>query len=253
MPVSLVTGASSGIGAAIARELARRGHDLVLVARDPGQLAHVADATGARCELLPADLTDPAGCAAVEARLGAAPGIDVCVNNAGVGSYGPFHTQPVDDEDRQVRLNVLAVVRLSHAAARAMAARGGGAILNVSSLASFQPIPDNATYAATKAFVTSFGQALHEELRPLGVRVTTLCPGYTRTDFHRRARVELDSVPAFLWQDADAVARAGIDALERGRALCVPGAANKALAALASAAPGVVTRKAARVLNGRHG
>lgn len=253
MPVALVTGASSGIGAAIARELARRGFDLVLVARDRARLEAVASGTGATCEVLAADLTEPEGCAAFEARLGAEPVIDVCVNNAGIGTYGPFHEGDLAAEDRQVRLNVLALVRLSHATARAMAARGRGAILNVSSLASFQPIPENATYAATKAFVTSFTQALHEELRPYGVRVTVLCPGYTHTEFHARAGADMSAVPGPLWQDADEVARAGIDALERGRAVCVPGALNRVTAALASVAPRAVTRKAARVVNGRHG
>lgn len=253
MPVALVTGASSGIGAAFARELARRGFDLVLVARDRARLEAVASGTGATCEVLPADLARPVGCAAVEARLGADPIVDVCVNNAGIGTYGPFHAGDLATEDRQVRLNVLAVVRLSHAAARAMAARGRGAILNVSSLASFQPIPENATYAATKAFVTSFTQALHEELRPYGIRVTVLCPGYTHTEFHARAGADMSAVPGPLWQDADEVARAGLDALERGRAVCVPGALNRVASALASVAPRALTRKAARAVNGRHG
>ena len=124
------------------------------------------------------------------------------VNNAGFGTFGPFHTLDVDTETREIQLNVLALVRLTHAAAAAMVARGRGGILNVSSLAGFQPGPLNATYSATKAFVTSFTEAVHEELHGTGVSVTVLCPGFTHTEFQERADAPAGDVPGFMWQDA---------------------------------------------------
>lgn len=251
MPRALVTGASAGIGEAFARELAARGHALVLVARDDARLGRLAATLPADCEVLPADLADGDALARVEARLGAEPPVDLLVNNAGVGTYGRFVDLDVDGEEHEVRVNALAVVRLAHAAARSMTARGSGAIVNVSSLSGYQPIPGNATYAATKAFVTSFGEALHAELRPLGVRVTTVCPGYTHTEFHARAGVDPRRVPELLWQDPEAVARAALDALERGRAVCVPGVLNRAAAVLSPRAPRILSRKVAHRLNGR--
>jgi len=183
-PVALVTGASAGIGEQLARQLAQRGHDLVLVARDRERLEALAKDVeaefGAQCEVLSADLTVPAELATVEAR---ARDVDVLVNNAGFGSFGRFDQLDIDVESREINLNVLALVRLTHAAAGGMTQRGHGGILNVSSLAGHQPGPLNATYSATKAFVTSFTQAVHEELKGTGVAVTALCPGFTHTEF----------------------------------------------------------------------
>jgi short-subunit dehydrogenase len=249
-PVALVTGASSGIGQSFARLLARGGHDLVLVARDTARLEALAkelDAQhGASSEVIGADLTVAEQCATVEARLRSEPKVDILVNNAGFGTFGPFAELPVDAEEREIRLNVLALMRLSHAAASAMSARGEGGILNVSSVAGAQPVPGNTTYAATKAFVTSFTEALHEELRPKGVRVTVLMPGFTRTEFQERANFTGESrVPGFMWQGPDEVAQAGLDALERNRAAVVPGALNKVAAAFSNATPHAVTRRIA--------
>jgi uncharacterized protein len=248
--VALVTGASSGIGQSFARQLARDGHDLVLVARDTSRLDALAKELdgqyGARSEVLAGDLTEPEFCRVVEARLRAEPVIDVLVNNAGFGTFGRFHELPVDEEEREVRLNVVAVMRLAHAAAQAMTLRGSGGILNVSSVASSQPVPGNATYAATKAFVTSFSEALHEELKPRGVRVTVLMPGFTRTEFQERANFTGESrVPGFAWQGPDEVAEAGLKALGKGRATVVPGALNKVTAAFSNATPHAVTRRVA--------
>jgi short-subunit dehydrogenase len=249
-PTALVTGASSGIGEAFARLLAERGHDLVLVARDESRLDALAkelrDAHGAGADVLPADLTAPAQLDTVEDRCrdGAAP-IDVLVNNAGFGTFGAFHTLDVDGEVREVQLNVTALVRLTHAAAGAMVSRGSGGILNVSSLAGYQPGPMNATYAATKAFVTSFTEAVHEELVGTGVSVTVLCPGFTRTGFQETASVPASRVPGFMWQEADEVARAGLDALAKNRAVAVPGPLNKTLSAFTQLTPRPITRRMA--------
>ena len=249
-PTALVTGASSGIGEAFARRLAEGGHDVVLVARDEGRLEALAkelgDAYGAALEVLPADLTVPDQLHAIEDRCrdDAAP-IDVVVNNAGFATFGAFHTLDVDAEAREIQLNVTALVRLTHAAAGAMVARGSGGILNVSSLAGYQSGPLNATYAATKAFVTSFTEALHEELAGTGVAVTVLCPGFTRTGFQEKASVPATSVPGFMWQEADEVARAGLDGLAKNRAVVVPGPLNKTLSTFTQLTPRPITRRMA--------
>jgi short-subunit dehydrogenase len=243
-PVALVTGASAGIGEQLARQLAQRGHDLVLVARDRSRLETLAKdieaECGANCEVLGADLTVPAELATVEAR---ARDVDVLVNNAGFGSFGRFDELDIEVESREVNLNVLALVRLTHAAAGGMTQRGRGGILNVSSLAGHQPGPMNATYSASKAFVTSFTQAVHEELKGTGVAVTALCPGFTHTEFQERAGAPANDVPGFMWQEAPEVARAGLDGLAHNRAIAVPGAINKTLGVFSDVAPTALTRR----------
>ena len=253
---ALVTGASSGIGRALAVEVARDGGDVVLVARRRGELEEVADevrSLGREAEVLVADLTDAADLERVAERLAddAAP-VDLLVNNAGYGSFGDFADLDLDGQLGQVRLNVLALVRLSHTAAAVLRRRGDGAVLQVGSLAGFQPLPGNAVYAATKAFVSSFSQALHEELRGQGVRVTVLAPGFTRTEFQERAGVEglAARLPAVVWDDAATVARAGLDGVAAGRAVVVPGLKNRLGAVLLRASPDVVGRRLA-VLAGR--
>lgn len=247
-PIALVTGASSGIGDALARLLAERGYDLVLVARDAGRLEALAKelegAFGATAQVLPADLTDAAQLVVVEDRCHdrSAP-IEVLVNNAGFGTFGPMHTLDIDAEVREIQLNVVALVRLTHAAASEMVPRGAGGILNVSSLAGFQPGPMNATYGATKAFVTSFTEAVHEELKGTGVAVTVLCPGFTRTGFQESANVPANGLPGFMWQEADDVARAGLDALAKNQAIAIPGGINKVLGAFSSVTPHAVSRR----------
>ncbi len=195
-PVALVTGASAGIGEEFARQVAARGHDLVLVARDRARLEalakELADVHGANAVVFPADLTDPQQLAEVEAR---ARTVDMLVNNAGFGTFGTFHELDLEAEVREVQLNVVALIRLTHAAAGPMAARGNGSILNVSSLAGFQAAPMNATYSATKAFVTSFTEAVHEEMKGKGVSVSVLCPGFTRTEFQERAERARERCP----------------------------------------------------------
>jgi short-subunit dehydrogenase len=245
-PVALVTGASAGIGEQFARILAERGNDLVLVARDGARLDALAKELEARhtrrCEVLAADLTDANALATVEARTAT---VDVLVNNAGFGTFGNFHELDVEGEDRQIRLNVLALVRLTHAAAKGMAERGHGAILNVASLAGYQPTPNDATYAATKAFVLSFTQAIHEELRDRGVSVSVLAPGFTRTEFQARADFDPSAVPSFLWQEAEPVARAGLDGLAKNKAVIVPGAMNRFAAGMSDVAPQSLSRRVA--------
>ncbi len=236
---ALVTGASSGIGAAFASRLARQGYDLILVARDEARLqAHAEEFRRdhkIEVQVLPADLTKPSECARVEKV--AAAGIDLLVNNAGFGTFGSFWRLALEREEEQIRLNVVALVRLTHVALGPMVERNQGAIINVSSLASFQPMPYNATYGATKAYVTSFTEALAEELRGTGVKVQALCPGFTRTEFQQRAGLRISNLPAFLWMTADEVVDASLAALRRGQVVVVPGAPYKALAFLSGLTP----------------
>ena len=253
-PVALITGASAGIGEEFARQLSARGNDVVLVARDRARLETLAkeiEAAGnGRAEVLAADLTDAAQLATVEAR---ARTVDILVNNAGFGSFGPLHTLDVDVETREINLNVIALVRLTHAAAQGMAERGRGGILNVSSLAGFQPAPTNATYSATKAFVTSFTEAVHEELKSAGVSVTVLCPGFTHTEFQERASAPATGVPGFMWQNAPEVAKAGLDGLEKNRAVVIPGPVNKVLGNFSAVTPHAISRRLAGAITKRAG
>ena len=249
-PIALVTGASSGIGTAFARRLAADGHDLVLVARDEARLKTLADelhtAHAAESEVLSADLTDADSLATVEARL-ANPGspVEILVNNAGYGTFGTFAELPLAGEDGLIRLNILALVRLTHAALEPMLNRRRGAIINVSSVAGFQPGPYEASYAASKAFVTSFTEAVHEEVRTRGVQVMVVCPGFTRTEFQDRAGVDTENVPGALWMDAEQVVDVALRDLRKGSAITVAGAVNKFSAFAVRLAPRVVIRRVA--------
>jgi short-subunit dehydrogenase len=244
-PVALVTGASSGIGRSIAVALAADGSDLVVVARRRDRLEELAAELerthGVKVEVLVADMSDPEQLALVEDRLRA--GVDLLVNNAGVGGQGPFAEIPLERQDRQIRLNVLAPVRLSHAALEHMLARGRGGILNVSSIAGLQPMPYVATYAATKAYLSSFSNALHEEVRGHGVSVTNLLPGFTTTEFHGVANINRSIVPRFAWMKAENVARAGLRAVAQGRAQCVPGLGYRILSGVSAMTPWSLSRR----------
>lgn len=223
-----MTGASSGIGDALARRLAAEGTDLVVVARDVVRLealaAELEEAHGVEVEVLGADLGAPVSRHAVEQRL-ADPGrpVDLLVNNAGFGTNGSFHELPVDREEQEVQVNVLALMRLTSAALGPMVARGCGHVLNIASIGGLYPIPGSATYGATKAFVCSFGDAVHEELRGTGVVVTTSLPGFTRTEFQERSDWSgQESLPSFAWLTADEVARDSLAGAWAGRARVVP-------------------------------
>jgi uncharacterized protein len=255
-PVALVTGASSGIGYAFALALADRGHDLVLVARDTARLEALAkelgDAYGASAEVLSADLSDPAALATVEARVAdPARPVDLVVNNAGFGTVGSFAELPIEREQQEIQLNVVALVRLTHAALGAQVERGHGGVINVASIAGYQPTPGNATYGATKAFVSSFSQAVHEELKGTGVKCMVLSPGFTRTEFQVRGGFDSSEVPGFLWQDAATVVQYGLRAYDKGRAVCVPGPLNAATAGFTAVTPHSITRRIAGVVVSR--
>lgn len=227
---ALVTGASAGIGQEIAHQLALSGTDLVLVARDRERLARQANSYieryGVKVEVLAADLLDPSQLLCVEERLrNSANAIDLLVNNAGFGTNGKFHELPVGGEQREITLNVVALVRLTHAALEQMTPRKRGTILNMSSISGLLPGPRMATYAATKAYVTSFSESIHEELRGTGVSVTVAHPGFTRTEFQQRAGMQdkVDGVPSLLWMSAGEVARQSLLSAQRGQVFSAPG------------------------------
>jgi short-subunit dehydrogenase len=245
--LAIVTGASAGIGEAFAERLARGAYDLVLVARRRERLDALAERLarthGRRVEVLAADLTAADGVRRVEQRIAAEPALELVVNNAGFGTSGPFTDLDRDAEEEEVRLNVIALQRLTHAAVAAMKPRGHGCVINVSSLAGFQPGPFNATYAATKAFVNSFTQAVSEELRGSGVRLQLLCPGFTRTEFQEVAGVRTEDVPGFAWMAPEAVVDASLEALRKGELLVIPGGGNKVMGAVIRALPSSVARR----------
>lgn len=247
-----VTGASAGIGEAFAERLAREGWDLRIVARSGGRLQALAKRLrkehGIRVQVLPADLTDPVALRALEQRLARDVHLELLVNDAGMGDFGAFAKRNREVEDAEIRLNVLAVVRLTHAALRGMFRRGRGAVINVSSTAAFQPCPYFATYGATKAFLNSFTEALHEELRGSELRVQALCPGLTHTEIFERAGAEVSGLPSFLWMEPEAVVAESLSALERGTVICVPGLGNRALTSLSRLVPHDVSRRVAGIL-----
>jgi uncharacterized protein len=242
---ALVTGASSGIGESMVRLLGEAGVPTVVVARRTDRLQELAQRY-AGIEVLSADLGTHEGLAAVAARVESVTSpIDLVVNNAGFGTSGDFHTIDPDRLDQEIQLNIAALTRLSRAALGVMVPRGGGHLLNVSSVASFQPAPKLAVYAATKAYVTSLTESLHEEVRGTGVKVTALCPGLTRTEFQSVSNTEHYSTnyPGFAWLDADDVARAGLEDVAKGKAMSVPGVIYKGLAGATGVMPRGITRR----------
>lgn len=224
MSVALVTGATSGIGRAFADELRRRGWDLVLVARDGERLAATATELGA--ETLVADLSTPEGCAAVVGRL---DGVDLLVNAAGCGTTHRFPDEDLAAERAMLDLNVTATLLLSHAAARRR--------VGVVTIASTAAVWSTGTYAASKAWVLAATRGLADAVRPAGVRVTAVVPGFTRTEFHARSGTDAGGVRPWLWLTPEQVAREGLDAWEAGRSVCVPGRAYRVLVPLARTLP----------------
>jgi len=228
---ALVTGASSGIGKCFARALAARRHNLVLVARSKDKLetlaAELRAAHGVEAEPLPFDLSDPPAPARLVAALREHDReVDLLVNNAGFGARGEFWKLPLDRQLEMLRLNAGALTELTYLLAGPMIARRSGAIINVSSTVGFQPVPWTTVYAATKAFVTNFSLGLGEELKPYGVRVVTLCPGGTQTNFFEASRYGQRTMPGGL-QPPEEVVELALKTLERGGGLAVPRLLNK--------------------------
>jgi uncharacterized protein len=225
---ALVTGASSGIGVAIAEELARRGHALTLVARRADRLRDMADRIGSehgvRVEWIAADLADASDRDRLPGEVAARRQVvDLLVNNAGIGTNGPFHELPPAGEVQMVRLNVEAMVALCCAFVPGMVERGSGGVLNVASVSGFMPVPQQVTYSASKAFVLTFTEALTVDLHGTGVTATALCPGPVKTEF---AGI-IEGMPSAYFVEPAQVAREAIDGLEQGHRTVIPGVLNK--------------------------
>lgn len=249
MTVALVTGATAGIGREFARQLAARGHDLVLVARDVERLertrAELATAYGVAVEVVPADLADRQALQRVADRV-ADPGrpIEVLVNNAGFGLRSGFLENDVAEEERTLDVLCRAVLVLSHAAGRSMRERGSGTIVNVSSVAGWLA---SGSYAAAKSWVTVFSESLSGSLAGSGVRVTVLCPGFTRTEFHDRAGISAGGFPGFMWLDAPRLVSDCLADVDKGKVVSTPGAVYKAVRVLTRVAPRRLLRERAVV------
>lgn len=252
-PTALITGPASGIGEAFARRLATDGYDLVLVARDTVKLQALAHSVGERhhsaAEVLTADLSRSDDRAVVEDRLRS--GVQLLVNNAGFATSGEFWTTDAAQLQRQLDVNVTAVMQLTRAALPSMVAAGSGAVVNVASVAGLVP-GRGSTYSASKAWVVSLSEGLSVGLHGTGVQVQALCPGFVRTEFHARAGLDIAATSDRLWLTADDVVTACLADLQRGKVISVPGRQYKAIVGLTHLVPRSAARWAAnRVGSGR--
>jgi short-subunit dehydrogenase len=257
MPTALITGPTSGIGRGFAEEFARKGFDLVLVARDEPRLealaAEFATAYGVACEVLPADLTIRADVDRVAERLtDAQRPVGALVNNAGFGLNRSFLAASVDDEQRMVDVLVTAVMRLTRAVVPGMVERRTGMVINISSVASWIT---GGTYSAAKAWVTVFSESLAQELDGTGVRVTAVCPGFVHTEFHERAGIDMSSMPEWMWLDVPAVVDQAMRDVARSRPVSVAGPQYKVFSAFLRHGPRSLARlaTASRQRNPRFG
>ncbi|MER6015403.1 SDR family NAD(P)-dependent oxidoreductase [Streptomyces bluensis] len=239
MTTALITGSTAGIGAAFARRLAADGHNLVLVARDTKRLREQAtelhDRHGIEAEVLTADLATDDGIESVERRLADRRNpVDLLINNAGFGTKGLYLDVPMADELTMLKVHCEAVLRLTSAAAEGMRERGRGGVVNVASVAAFVP---RGTYSASKAWVVQFTQGAARDLAGSGVRLMALAPGFVRTEFHERAGLGTDSVPGWMWLDADKLVTAALADLARGKSLSIPDPRYKVLMGVAKVLP----------------
>lgn len=255
MPTALITGASVGIGYELAKQFARAGRDLILVARNEAKLQEVAaemKTLGApSAEVMVADLSQASAAADLVSRLGDRP-VDELINNAGFGAVGPFTEIDRARQLEMIQVNITALVDLTHLLLPQMIARKTGGILNVASTAGFQPGPFMAIYYATKAFVLSFSEAIGEELKSTGVRVSALCPGPTHSEFRQRAKMEESGVFKTSYipvASAEDVAIAGFKGFARGKRVIVPGLVNKLGVATVRMTPRKLAAKVAAKIN----
>ena len=246
MSTAVVTGSTSGIGAAFADRLAARGYDLVLVARNRERLdvqaAELADRYGTQVEVISADLGDRLELSRVEERLlDADRPVSLLINNAGLGTARKFLDDDIETEQYQIDVVVVAVLRLTHAAVRAMAGRGFGGVVNISSIGSYAA---GGTYSAAKAWVRIFSESIAHELHGTGVRVVAVCPGFVHTNFHAAGGMDVSSIPDWMWLSPDQVVDDAFAALRLGRDVSVPTARYRIIRAVAGHAP----RRAVRAL-----
>jgi short-subunit dehydrogenase len=245
MATALITGATAGIGAAYAKLLAKEGFDLVLVARDLPRLKGVAKVLSKlykiKAETIKADLTKPAQLAKVEKRLANnSKPIEVLINNAGFGLKDSFLVSNLAKEQELLDVLVTAPMRLSHAVLPGMIKRNSGSIVNVSSVASFIA---GGTYSAAKSYLTVFSEYLHTELRDTNIKVSALCPGFTRTEFHARGKMKMSGLPNYMWTAVDQVVAKSWRYVKAGKVICIPGWQYMLLSSIARIAPRPLVRK----------
>lgn len=233
---ALITGASSGIGEVFARQLAARGYDLIVVARRENRLQALADELRARygtdVQVFSADLSQPQDVDRLVADLENSPPLALLVNNAGFATHGNFVNAPINRQLDMISLHLSATVRLTHAALPGMLEHGRGAIINVSSIAAFMPVPGSVVYSATKSFLNIYSETLQMEFGRRGIHVQSLCPGFTHSGFHStedQSNVPIRSYPDFMWSEAGPVVEASLDALGDGRVIIIPGVINQAI------------------------
>jgi uncharacterized protein len=241
-PIALITGASSGIGAAYARQLADRKYDLILVARREDRLHELADTLATTVDVLPADLTKEEGLAATEGAIRKCECLDLLVNNAGFGTLGRFWEADFQGQLQMHQLHVMATMRLTRAALACMVPRHHGAIINVSSVAAFGQSAGAVSYYATKAWINSFTTGLDLELREIGspVKVQSLCPGFTQTEFHETLGMDPRRIPNIFWMQADDVVETSLLALASRKVIVIPRWRSKIGAALLKHVPASV-------------
>ena len=236
---ALITGATAGLGAEFARQLAEQGHRVILVARDAGRLAASAaeleNSYGAAAETISADLTDDAGIAAVVARLtDPARPVEILVNNAGIGLLRSFEDNDIAEEKKHLKLHVETAMELTHAALQGMLARHSGRIINVASVAAFLP---RGTYSAAKAWLLSFSRSANMAYAPRGVKVTAVCPGFTHTEFHDRMGMDKTVTPRWMWLEARQVVSEGLADNAKGKAVSIPSKRYKVLTSVSRVLP----------------
>lgn len=252
-PVALITGPTSGIGAGYARRYARDGYDLVLVARDVDRLTQLAEelrTDAGQIEVLPADLAEAADRDKVADRLSS--GVQVLVNNAGFGTSGEFWTADPALLQKQLDVNVTAVMQLTRAALPAMLDAGAGTVVNIASVAGLVP-GRGSTYSASKAWVISFTEGLAGGLQGTGVSVHAVCPGFVHTEFHTRAGIDQPQVPSFMWLEVDDVVSESLAEIARGKVIIVPSIQYKAIVAAGRLMPRNLLRLTGRRVGGGRG
>jgi short-subunit dehydrogenase len=249
-PLAVVTGASAGIGKVFCEKLAARGYDLLVVARDAARLERLKQELESRhgisVDVFPADLTLDDDVSRLAGVIASSPRVTLLVNNAGFGTRGTLADASPARQEAMLRLHTLTPMRLTQAVLPVLLKNNRGAIVNVSSVASFLFSAGNVNYCATKAFLTTFTEGLAAELRGTNVRAQALCPGFTRSEFHERMEISVDHLPKWMWMSAEQVVEASLRALERGRpVVCVPGLRYKLIVFLLRLAPRGLIRRLA--------
>lgn len=246
---ALVTGATAGIGHAYARELAKRGFDLTLVARDTTRLDAIAAELSRKhhisVDVIGADLATVDGVRSVaDAVTDTAKPVDLLINNAGASLAGWFGTTDIADEDHQLNLMVRAPMHLTDAAIKSMSGRGRGKIINVASVAAFTP---RGAYSAHKMWIVNLSRWANLQYADAGLTIMAVCPGFTHTEFHQRMGASTDTIPRWMWLNADTVVKASLKDLDKGKAVSIPTIRYKILAALAQYVPASITARLAKM------